>query len=90
MLLQPWHLPSPSQFRFFFPALPTVPSELVDASKEFVQSMGHKSSAQDFNCIQDTLDKRNEEEVGFEAAWQLRLKAWSCMRPNGSSILYSE
>ncbi|KAF5834183.1 ankyrin repeat-containing domain protein [Dunaliella salina] len=48
--------------RFFFPALPAVPSELVARSQEFVNSMGFKSSAQDFNCIQETLDKRQRDK----------------------------
>jgi hypothetical protein len=37
--------------RFFFPALPVIPPDLLQKSQQFIEGMKDKHSAVDYECI---------------------------------------
>ena len=50
--------------RMFFPALPCIPTDLMDQAKDILENLGKKSTAEEFECIQTRLDKQVSFTVG--------------------------
>jgi hypothetical protein len=49
-----------------FPGVPQIPDAVLEAGDALVGSLSHKSSAEEFACIQDALDEGNTDGQAFQ------------------------
>jgi hypothetical protein len=62
-----------------FPQVPQIPDSVLEAGDAILSALDHKSSAEDFACIQGTLDgesadgKTFQQQVGWAGAQALNI-----------------
>lgn len=61
----------------FFPGIPTIPDEVLAKGDDILSGLDHKSSAEDFACIQGALDSKATGGGADDFQKQVR-QSWPC------------